>query len=76
MFHMPSFPEMIVISAVLLSLVLWAVALADVVRRQFRDPNTKLIWVLVVVLAHGVGAVIYLVFGRKQASLPRHLTDA
>jgi hypothetical protein len=76
MFHVPSFPEMLVISVFLLSLVLWVLALVDVVRRQFRDPNAKLIWVLIVVFAHGIGALVYLVFGRKQGSLPTRPTAA
>jgi 4-amino-4-deoxy-L-arabinose transferase-like glycosyltransferase len=50
--------------------VLWIVALVDVVRRHFPDPNTKLIWVLVVVLAHGIGALVYFAIGKKQGSLP------
>jgi Phospholipase_D-nuclease N-terminal len=55
---------------ILASFVLWVIALVDVVRRQFGDPNAKIIWVLVIVLAHGLGAAIYLIVGRKQGSLP------
>lgn len=54
----------------LASFVVWIVALVDVVRREFKDPNEKLIWVLVVALAHGIGGIIYLVAGRKKGTMP------
>jgi heme/copper-type cytochrome/quinol oxidase subunit 3 len=52
----------------------WIWALVDVVRvhdeSMFRAGN-KLIWVLVVVLAGFVGAIVYLVVGRPAASAQR-----
>ena len=54
---------------VLASFVIWIVALVDVVRRQFLDSTTKLVWVLVIVLAHTLGAIIYLIIGRRQGTL-------
>ena len=50
--------------------VVWIVALVDVVRREFKDPNDKLIWVLVICLTQGIGAIIYLVVGRQKGWLP------
>jgi hypothetical protein len=49
--------------------VLWIAALVHVLRRQFPEPNAKLIWVLVIVFAQGIGAIIYFVLGRKQGTL-------
>lgn len=52
------------------SLVVWIWALVDVVRvpddSMFKTGN-KLIWVLVVVLAGLVGAIVYLIVGRPAA---------
>src|SRR5580658_8451147 len=50
--------------------VFWILALVDVIRRQFSDPNMKIVWVLVILFAQGIGAIIYFVVGRKQGSLP------
>jgi hypothetical protein len=61
-------PIIILALLVLLHLVLWVVALVDVTRRRFGDSNTKLVWVLVILLAGAIGAVIYLIVGRKQGS--------
>ena len=42
----------------LAALVFWVVEIIDVVRREFSDQNTKIVWLLVVVLLHGLGALI------------------
>ncbi len=54
----------------LASFVFWIVEIVDVARREFRDPNTKLLWLLVVILAHGLGALIYYFAGKPQGWLP------
>jgi hypothetical protein len=54
--------------------IFWLVELVDVLRRQFADSTTKLIWVIVVLIGHFVGAVIYYFVGRSQghfSSTPR-----
>ncbi len=50
--------------------IFWVLELIDVCRREFRDSNTKLLWILVVVLAHGLGALIYYFAGKPQGWLP------
>ena len=45
--------------------VFWVVMLVDVVMRQFRDNTTRIVWVLVVLFGHAIGAVIYYLFGRE-----------
>ena len=50
---------------ILASLFLVIAALVDVLQGQFRN-NDKLIWVLVVLLAGPLGAILYYVIGRKQ----------
>ena len=54
----------------LASFVFWIVEIVDVARREFRDPNTKLLWLLVVIFAHGLGALVYYFAGRPQGWLP------
>ena len=59
--------------AILLSIaavVLLIVELVDCVRRKFRNPNDKLVWVLVIALGHGIGAIIYYYVGRPKGYLP------
>ncbi|MCD6361671.1 MAG: PLDc_N domain-containing protein [Armatimonadetes bacterium] len=52
-------------------MALWVWMIVDVVRRQFEDDNTRLMWVLIVVLAGWVGAIIYYFVGRKQGTMPQ-----
>jgi len=51
-------------------MALWVWMLVDVVRREFKDDNTKLVWVLVVILAGWVGAAVYYFVGRQQGVIP------
>jgi len=39
--------------------VVWIVMLVDVVKRDFTKENDKIVWVLVIVLAGGIGAAVY-----------------
>ena len=50
--------------------VFWIVEIVDVLRREFRDPTLKIVWLLVVVLLHGLGAIIYYFVGKPQGRLP------
>jgi len=54
----------------LASFIFWIVEIVDVARREFKDSNTKLLWLLVVILAHGLGALIYYFAGKPQGWLP------
>ena len=47
-------------------LTLWIWALIDCAMRRF-DGNDKLIWILVILLANWVGALIYIFVGRSKA---------
>lgn len=53
----------------LIGFIFWIVAIIDVVKRDFPGENDKLIWVLVVVLANWVGALIYWFVGRDKGTL-------
>lgn len=59
-----------VILFALASFVFWIVELVDVARREFPDPNAKIIWLLVVFFLHGLGAIIYYFAGKPTGWLP------
>ncbi len=50
-------------------LVLLIIALIDIVKNEFKNPNDKLIYVIIVVFVPIVGPIIYFVVGRKQKIL-------
>ena len=41
-------------------------ALVDILSSNFRDSNTKLIWVIVVVFVPVLGSILYFIMGRSQ----------
>lgn len=59
-----------VILLALASFVFWIVEIIDAARRQWPDPNTKIIWLLVIVLGHSIGAIVYYFAGRPSGWLP------
>ena len=48
--------------------IFWFWALIDVLKSEFTNSANKLIWVLVIILLPPLGAVLYLIIGRKQRS--------
>ena len=42
------------------------IALVDVIRSDFRGPNDKLIWVIVILFLNVIGALLYFIIGRNQ----------
>ena len=60
-------------------LVLWIWALVDCIRvpddRYYRS-GTKLVWVLVIALLQGIGAIVYLVVGRPDKTVRAGWTAA
>jgi hypothetical protein len=60
---------MFALGALLVSLMLvmlWIFALVDAIKNPALDNNERLIWVLVIVLTNWIGALIYLIVGRKR----------
>jgi len=43
----------------ILGFIFWIFMLIDVAKRNFKNENDKIIWILVVILASWVGALIY-----------------
>lgn len=50
----------------LLCLVLWVYALVDIIKSRFSDENTKIVWILIVILIPFLGTILYFVLGREQ----------
>ena len=46
-------------------LAIWIWALVDAIRNPLLDDTTRLIWVLVIVFAQLIGAIVYLIVGRS-----------
>jgi hypothetical protein len=44
--------------------VLWVYCLIDVIRSDFKDQNMKLIWVIILLFAHVLGPIAYLILAR------------
>jgi hypothetical protein len=51
------------------SSIFWIVELVDAIRRQFDEPNLKVVWVLVILFGHFLGALLYYAIGKKQGVL-------
>jgi len=49
---------------------IWLWALIDVIRRQFPNQSDKTLWLVIVILLYWVGAVVYLIAGRKKGTIP------
>lgn len=49
------------------SFIVWIIALIHAANnKNFKDGNTKLVWVLIILFVYGIGAVLYLLFGRPK----------
>lgn len=44
--------------------ILWVYCLVDVIRSDFKDQNMKLVWVVVLLFAHVIGPIAYLIIGK------------
>jgi len=53
----------------LLGTFFWVWMLIDVTRRCFSDQNTKVIWLIVIIFTHLIGALIYFFIGRKTGNI-------
>ena len=53
----------------LIGFIFWVWMLIDCVRREFSGNNDKIIWIVVILLLGWLGALIYLIAGRKKGTL-------
>lgn len=44
----------------------WIITLVDIVKSNFKDPNMKLIWILVLIFTSPIGAIIYWIIAPNQ----------
>lgn len=60
-------PEIIVMFMfVALPAVLWLWAIIDLVKRNFADNATKIIWAIAIIFIPFVGSILYLAVGRSK----------
>lgn len=50
----------------LVGLVFWMWILIDCATKEANDGNTKIVWILIILFASGIGALIYFFFRRPQ----------
>ena len=50
------------------SFIFWGWALVDILKSNFKEGINKLIWLLVVFFLYALGALLYVIIGRKQKS--------
>ena len=76
LFSMPGGAEWILIIValvlVLASIGFWIYTIVDIVKSNFQDETTKIIWLLVVVLIGILGSLIYWIFGRSGRVIAEH----
>lgn len=52
----------------LVAFALWLYALISAIKNERLDPTMRIVWVLVVILVNGLGAVIYLLVAPNRPS--------
>ncbi|WP_339698660.1 PLD nuclease N-terminal domain-containing protein [Algoriphagus aquimarinus] len=45
--------------------ILWIYCLVDILRSEFKDPNMKIIWIVILLFAQGIGPLVYLAMGKS-----------
>lgn len=58
--------QIILLGILASAIILPIIALIDIVRSNFKDSTTKLLWVLIVLLTPLLGTLIYFALGRQQ----------
>lgn len=51
---------------ILFVLALPLFCIADIIRSKFQTPDSNILWIIVVLVAHVIGSVLYLTWGRSQ----------
>ena len=52
---------------VVLATIFWIWMIIDCVTNRYLGSGEKIAWTLVIILLHGLGALIYFIAGRKQS---------
>lgn len=57
----------LVLAAAIFSFVFWILMLVDCAQRSFKNETDKVVWILILVFLHALGAVIYYFAVKKKA---------
>lgn len=52
-----------------LGFILFLWALIDCIKRNFTNPNDKILWLVLIILIGWLGPILYLIIGRKKGSI-------
>ena len=44
----------------------WVICIVDIVKGEFKGPNDKVVWLLLVIFMPLLGTILYIGIGRKQ----------
>lgn len=59
--------ELLIILGVPIAIfIVWVYSLVDILRSEFNDGSTKILWFLVVFFLSLVGVILYFIIGRSQ----------
>lgn len=50
----------------LLPTLLWLIALIDILKSNFKDSTSKIIWVLIVIFLPIIGSILYFIIGKEN----------
>ena len=62
-------PEIILLFMVFFPIALVIYSLVHITRSSFTDSANKIIWAIIVLLAPVIGALAYLIWGRRQKTI-------
>jgi hypothetical protein len=62
--------ELVLFALGIAGMIFWIFQIIDVAKRQFPDPNSKTVWLLIVILLGVIGALVYHFVGKQQGTLP------
>lgn len=50
--------------------IVWIIAIVDIAKSEYKNPNDKIVWLLLVVLLPLFGVILYFILGRDQKIRP------
>ena len=63
-------PELFIVTTLIVSSVFWIWMLVDCATKEPDTGNTKIVWVIIIVFTHVIGAVIYFIVRRPERMWP------
>ena len=59
-------PELLIIFLIFVPTILWIWAIVDCATKEPAEGNDKIVWILIIVLGHWIGALIYFFVRRPR----------